>query len=234
MFRTLLTAASLAIAMATISHAQTGDHRLQRTIALSGHGEVRVVPDSAVVTIGVLSHADTAVAALAANTSAMQAVLATLKSANIAGNDVQTSNFTVQPRYDYANDQPPRLAGYEVLNNVTATVRKIQSLGAILDKVVSAGSNQINGIEFQVSRPESALDEARRLAVADATHKAKIYAFASTTTLGNVLSISEGINVQPPIVARAKMLGAEQASDVPVAEGQQTISVDVNMIWEIK
>jgi uncharacterized protein YggE len=205
-----------------------------RTLALSGHGEVRMAPDVAIVTVGVLSQRDAAADALKANTAAMQAVFAELKAADIAEKDIQTSNFTVQPRYDYNNNaQPPRLVGYDVSNNVTIAVRKLDSLGAVLDKVVAAGSNQINGVLFQVSRPEAATDEARKTAVADATRKAKIYAAASAVTLGNIMSISEGAIDQPPIVMQAKM-SRDTAAAVPIAQGEQVISVDVNMVWEIK
>lgn len=206
-----------------------------RTMTLAGHGEVRVAPDLGLVTIGVLSQGDTAAGALKANTAAMQAVFATFKDAAIADKDIQTSNFTVQPRYDYNNNnQPPRLVGYDVSNNVTVAVRKLDSLGAVLDRVVSAGSNQINGILFQVSKPEAAMDEARKLAVADAARKAHVYAAASAVALGDIVSISEGGGNPPPIVMQAKTIRAEGAADVPIAQGEQAISVDVNIVWEIK
>jgi hypothetical protein len=104
----------------------------------------------------------------------------------------------------------------------------------VLDKVVSAGSNQINGIQFQVSEPQAATDEARRLAVADAARKAKVYAAASAVGLGDILSISEGVHIEPPVPRQAKMMRAEAPADVPIAQGEQAISVDVNIVWEIK
>ena len=102
------------------------------------------------------------------------------------------------------NGQAPKLVGYDVSNNVTVTVRKVDNLGALLDKLVQAGSNQINGISFDVSKPEAALDEARKLATADATRKAKLYAEAMGVELGNVMSISEGGGYQPPMPMRAQ------------------------------
>ena len=92
----------------------------------------------------------------------------------------------MNPRYDYGqnNAQPPKVIGYDVSNNVTVTVRKLDSLGAVLDQVVSSGSNQINGVMFQVAKPEAATDEARKLAVADALRKAQVYTAASGRHLG--------------------------------------------------
>ena len=209
---------------------------MPRLISLSGHGEMRMAPDMAFVTTGVLSQGVTAAEALAANTAAMNALFAALMGAGIAEKDVQTSNFFVQPRYNFQDGKAPELIGYDVSNTVTVIVRKIGDLGPLLDKVVQAGSNQINGIGFEVSKPDAALDEARKLATADATRKAKIYAEAMGVSLGRVMSISEGVNDQPPMpMARGKVMMADAAAaPVPVAAGEQTLSVDVNITWEIQ
>jgi uncharacterized protein len=234
MFRSLLAVSAIALAAATFSPAFAEDQKLPRTIALTGHGEARVAPDLVVVTIGVSSTAATAAEALRANSANMTAVFATLKDGGIADKDVQTANFTVQPRYDYSdNSQPPKLAGYDVSNMVTVTVRKIDSLGTLLDKVVTAGSNQINGIAFQVSEPQAALDEARQEAVRDAARKAGVYTTAANVKLGPVISISEGPGYQPPVPVQVKMVRAEADGAPPVAQGEATLSVDVNIVWEI-
>lgn len=208
---------------------------MPRVISLSGHGEVKSAPDLAFVTTGVLTQGNTAAEALAANTQAMNALFAALKQAGIDEKDVQTSSFMVQPRYDYTNNQAPKLVGYDVSNNVTVTVRKIADLGPLLDKLVQSGSNQISGISFDVSKPDAALDEARKLATADATRRAKVYAEALGVTLGPVLSVSEGTNFQPPVpMLRGKVMMADAAAPVPVAAGEQSLSVDVNITWEIR
>jgi uncharacterized protein len=236
MLQPTLAVAALAATLAAASPALAQDNKMPRLISLSGNGEVRRAPDIAFVTTGVLSQGATAAEALAANTSAMNALFAALKDAGIAEKDVQTSNFMVQPRYNFQDNKAPELVGYDVSNNVTITVRKIGDLGALLDKVVQAGSNQINGIGFDVSEPSASLDQARKLATEDATRKAKIYAEAMGVTLGPVMSISEGVSYQPPMpMARGKVMMADAAAaPVPVAAGEQRLSVDVNITWEIK
>jgi hypothetical protein len=236
MHRLTLAAAALAATLTAASPALSEDARMPRLISLSGHGEMRMAPDMAFVTTGVLSQGVTAAEALAANTAAMNALFAALTGAGIAEKDVQTSNFFVQPRYNFQDGKAPELIGYDVSNTVTVIVRKIGDLGPLLDKVVQAGSNQINGIGFEVSKPDAALDEARKLATADATRKAKIYADAMGVSLGRVMSISEGVNYQPPMpMARGKVMMADAAAaPVPVAAGEQTLSVDVNITWEIQ
>ena len=236
MLRQFIAAAPLLLGLVLPTPAFAQEVKMPRTIALSGHGEVKLAPDVVVVTAGVTTQGATAAEALTANTAAMNAVFQSLKAAGIETKDIQTSNFTVQPRYDYDNNtQPPKLAGYDVSNTVTVTVRKIDQLGGLLDRLVQAGSNQINGVTFQVAAPEAALDEARKRATQDAARKAKLYAAAMAVKLGGVLSISEGTNYEPPMPMRMNKMSAEGlASAVPIAGGEQTLSVDVNIIWEIR
>jgi len=235
MLRTLLAASTLAMAAVMVTPAMADTvMATPRTISLSGHGEVRMAPDRATVTIGVASRKDTAAEAMKDNSAAMQAVFAALKAAGIADKDMQTSNFSVQPSYNYPNDgTAPTLVGYDVSNNVTITVRKLDALGGVLDAVVKAGSNQIQGVSFDVSSPEAAMDEARKAAVADALRKAKVYAGASNVSIGNILSIEEGaaFRPRPMVMAQAKVMRADAA---PIAEGEQTLAVDVSITWEIK
>jgi uncharacterized protein len=211
-----------------------------RVISISGHGEVRVVPDLAVVTVGVTSQAATAREALDANTKSMKALLDTLKKAGIEDRDMATSNFSVSPRIDYnnsgssSNNQPPKVVGYDVNNMVTITVRKIDELGELLDVAVSTGSNTVNGISFSVSKPDDMLTEARKLAVRDARSKAETYAAAGGFKLGNIVSLSEGTAYQPPMPYMAKAARAEAADAVPIAQGEQSLTIDVSINYEIK
>jgi uncharacterized protein len=206
-----------------------------RTLNLSGHGEVKAVPDMAMVTLGMVSHAGSARKALAANTQAMTAILKTLKDAGIAEKDIQTSNFSVQPSYQTSQSgEAPKINGYEVSNNVTFAVRKLDSLGQVLDEVIQQGSNQVNGVQFMLAEPEQKRDEARKLAAADAERKARLYAETAGFALGQVISLSETGGFQPPVPVYAKAMRAEAADTVPIAQGEQTVAADVNITWEIK
>lgn len=234
----LKTIAALFIVSALAAPAWAEDSKMVRTIQLAGHGEVRQAPDLAVVSTGVLTSAADAKAALAANTKAMSALLATIKTAGVEDKDVQTSNFSVQPQYDYGqnnNGQPPKLTGYQVSNMVTVTLRKIDSVGDVLDKMVSAGSNQVSGISFSIADPQAALDEARKAAMADALHKANVLSAAAGVKLGSIVSLSEGGGtVQPPIVMMRAKAAPMDAAPVPMAEGEQIVGADINVIWTIE
>ena len=235
MQRLSFAAAAVIGLLAAISPAFAEGGKMPRIISLSGHGEVRATPDLAYVTSGVVTQGATAAEALAANTKAMTDLFAALKESGIEDRDVQTSNFSVQPRYDFSNNQAPKMVGYDVSNNVTVTLRKVDTLGTLLDRMVQSGSNQISGISFDVSKPEDAMDEARKPATEDATRKAKVYAKAMGIELGNVMQVSEGSAAQPPMpMVRSTMMKADAAPPVPMAAGEQTLAVDVNVIWEIK
>ena len=233
MFRAALLAAAIsAFAMPALAE----DMKLVRSISIAGHGEVRGRPDLAIVTIGVLRTADTAREALDANNAAMIEIMVALKAAGIEAGDIQTTNFSVNPRYNYgaSGSEPPKVGGYDVANNVTITVRKLETLGTVLDKAVSTGSNQINGVMFSFAKPEPMQDEARKLAVADARRKAELYLAAAGASLGQVINISEGVAYQPPMPTMVKAGASDRAESVPVAEGEQAVAADVNIVWEIK
>lgn len=225
------------LAVLAVLPARAEEAKPMRSIQISGHGEVRQAPDLAIVTTGVVTSAADAKSALASNTTAMTALFAQLKASNVADKDVQTSNFSVQPQYDYGqnNNQPPKITGYQVSNTVTVTLRKLDSVGDVLDKLVSSGSNQVGGISFSIADPQAALDEARKAAMADALRKANVITGAAGVKLGVIMSLTEGGDNAPPpvIMMRAKAMAAE-AAPVPVAQGEQVIGADVNVVWTIE
>jgi uncharacterized protein YggE len=206
-------------------------------ITLIGTGEVKAKPDMAVVTVGVTKRAATAREALTENNTAMLAIIDLLKQLGIEEKDIQTSGFSVSPAYQYdnQNQQPPKIIGYDVSNQLAVIVRKLQDLGNILDQVVSKGSNQVYGIGFSIADPRPLEDAARRLAITDVTRKARLYAESAGISLGQIVSILEHVQPPPvPLYGKVQRMEAAQDASVPVAEGQQVISAHVNVSWEIR
>lgn len=204
-----------------------------RTLSMSGHGEVQAAPDQAQVTAGVTTAAPTAAAALSANTARMKTVFAALEKMGVPERNIQTVNFSVSPQYtNGADNQPPRLTGYQVSNDVSLRLDNVGRLGAALDALVGAGANQMNGISFSIRDPAPLLDKARADAVANARARAQTYARAAGVTLGPILSISEGGGDAPRPLYKAVMMSAARA--VPVAAGEESVTADVAMVWEIQ
>jgi uncharacterized protein YggE len=223
-------AALLLCGLAVPAAAQTAP----RSLTMSGQGTAMAAPDTVTLSSGVISEAPTAAAALAANNTNMQAVLAALAKLGVAPRDMQTENFSVSPQYAGSNDgQPQRLTGYRVANEVTVRLDDVSKLGTVLDALVSAGANQMNGINFTIRDSAALLTEARKQAVADATAKARTYADAAGVTLGPILSISESdTGGARPLYMAAPMLRA--AKSVPVAMGEESLSANVSIVWEIR
>jgi uncharacterized protein len=207
-----------------------------RRLVVTGSGEVSARPDVAVISAGVVVQADTASAALAENTRAMNAVLEQLRAAGLAQEDIQTSQFAVTPLYesrppDPQRTEPPRIVGYQVSNQVMARVRAIDRLGATLDALVRAGANGIDGLYFELADPKQVLGEARDAAVADALAKARRYAAAAGVELGEILAIEEAGAFEPP---HPMMRAEAMAASVPIAPGQTTLSASVTMTFALE
>ena len=221
----------LALAAALVSPALAADP-VPRTLAMNGHGEVRTAPDVATVNAGVTTNAPTAAAALAANSSRMNGVFAALKKLGVAEKNIQTTGFNISPQYTNGdNNNPRRLTGYQVNNEVSVRLEDVSKVGAGLDALVAAGANQMNGISFDIAAPAPLLEKARADAIADARARAETYARAAGVSLGPILSISEGGGAEPP--RPMYKVFAMAAAPTPVAAGQQSVTADVSVVWEI-
>ncbi|MDB5617700.1 SIMPL domain-containing protein [Tardiphaga sp.] len=203
------------------------------TIVVSGEGTVSVPPDMAVIDGGVSSEAKSAREASEANNAAMGKVLLALKAGGLDEKDVQTARLSLQPQYAQATKSGPNVVvGYRASNRVTIRLRDISKVAATIDTLVSSGANEIGGINFTVEKASKLLDDARIEAIADARRKAQIYAKAAGVTLGNPVSISEDGGGSAPPVAFRRM--ASMAASAPVAQGEETLRVNVSVAWEIK
>ncbi len=206
---------------------------------LSGEGKASATPDLAIINSGVVSEGASAREALDANTSAMAKLIAAIKESGIEDKDIATSGFSVQPRYIYSqrNDgtqEPPRISGYEVRNTVTVKVRDLTKLGAILDKAVTEGSNQVESLTFDIADKKALTDDARKAALADARSKAELYATAAGVKLGRLRELSEQTGGgYPPPRPMLRMEAKAQSADVPIEPGEQELTVNVTATWEM-
>jgi uncharacterized protein YggE len=203
-----------------------------RSLSMSGQGEVRAAPDTVTLSAGVTSEAPTAAAALAANTARMQSVFAALKKLGLPDKDMQTANFSVSPQMANGNNQSPHVTGYQVSNQLQLRLDDVARLGPALDALVTAGANQMNGIDFAIKDSAPLLAQARADAVSDARAKAETYAKAAGVSLGPILSISENGGQGPrPVYMAMPMVRSAKA--VPVAAGEESITAEVSIVWEI-
>ncbi|MEM9108303.1 MAG: SIMPL domain-containing protein, partial [Pseudomonadota bacterium] len=188
----------------------------------------------AILTLTVTRQETTARAALDANSTAMGQVLEAMKADGIAERDLQTSGFSINPQYQYTQNEQPQLTGYRVSNSLTVRLRDLDKLGAIIDKSVTLGVNQGGQIRFTNDDPSDAITQARTAAVRDARAKATTLTEAAGVSLGRIVEINEQLQrPQPmPIVAQRASLEAADAA-VPIAAGENEYQVNVNVTFEI-
>jgi hypothetical protein len=205
-------------------------------IYVTATANVDVVPDQASVSAGVQSDGKTAQEALARNSELMHNVFATLAANGIAEKDIATTNLNLSPRYDYeqrTNGQP-LLVGYRASNQITVKSRDLNSTGRLIDALLQAGLNTINGVSFIVSEPEAAQAQARAAAIEKAMIKARVMAQSANVRLGRLLSLQEGSSASPspynaPMMARS--VSADSAP--PLAPGEREIGATVTMSYAI-
>jgi uncharacterized protein YggE len=228
MMHHLLFAAVLAVAGALPAAAQP-DKRTH-LITVTGEGEVAVVPDLAIIGAGVTTTGKTAREASEANAKIMTAVMAALKNAGIAEQDAQTARLSLHPVRDSKSNEL-RISGFLASNQVTVKLRDVAKTADTVDRLVTAGANDISGIQFVVSSPSKPLDEARVAAIADARRKAEVYAVAANVLLGAAVSITEeGGAVPGPIMMRQ---ARPEAASTPVSPGEQIQRISVSVSYEL-
>jgi uncharacterized protein YggE len=203
-------------------------------INVNGTGKVIYVPDVGYVTVGVYAEGKTASEAWEANRLKVEKIFEALKKLGLEPRDMQTTGLNVSPKYVTRPNKNPELVGYSVSYDLKVTIRKLDQMGKILDQVVEAGANRNMSISFGVSDYDKLLDEARLKAVTDARKKANLYATGAGARLGKVLTISEQSFYAPPAFAYEHRLASGVDKSIPIAVGEQELSVQINLVYELQ
>lgn len=228
-----ITAALLMIAALPASALGADNAPPQRTIVVTGEGEVLGKPDQARIVAAVVNQAPTAEAAAQDNATAMNRVLSAVAALGIPPNMIRTSNYLVQPQYSTTTLAANRnITGYQATNQITVTLTDLSKVGTLSDTLVHNGANQLGGVGFTIADPKPLADRARTAAVNDARAKAETLANAAGVRLGPLLTIQEGPGVfQPtPFAARA----AIGVVETPIEIGEQPIIVAVTLTYAIQ
>lgn len=207
----------------------------QSGLSVNGTGSVTVVPDVARIELGVEVSAKTVAQARSSAAEAMDEIMASLEANGVDPNDVKTRYFNIYPQYNYRNETAPEITGFMVNNQVTVTVRDIDTASDVLDDAIAAGGDlvRVNGITFTVDDPEQFLDEAREKAVENAREHAETLASAAGVSVGGVRSISESGGYYPPEPRFAYETAADAGGATAISPGEQELTVSVFVIFEI-
>ncbi len=207
-------------------------------ITVAGHGEVQAPPDTGYVDVGVQVTEPTVAAARDGAATAASAVIAAIKKDGVADKDIQTTNLSIQPQYDYSKQSSsPTITGYVVNNTVQVTVRDLTKFDKVVDDAATAGGNnvRIQGLRFGIEDTTKILQQARQAAMDDAKARAAQLAKLSGAALGKVQAITESQSTPPtPIYATEKAVAAAAAQpSTPIQTGTNTVTVDVQVRFQL-
>lgn len=231
MTRTINSVAFLLFLGVSPSLAQTDTVPL---IRVSATGTIDKAAERAVMTFGVETSAATANEAGRANAVAMDRLLGELRRLGSIIAALETSGYSVRPRYD-RNDRgsPPTPTGYVVHNNVVVTVDSLTHAGRVIDLALESGANRAYGLSFQVRDPDAAYHEALTEALDQARRQAETLARAAGGALGPIISIETGGGYRPPRpLARARL--EAMAADTPIEPGEASISATVTATYRLR
>lgn len=212
---------SLALAQPASGAAGSGN-----SVSVSGSAQVALKPDMAYVSLGTTSLDADAAKARAANNGAMAKVLAAVKAQGVDDKDIQTTNYSIYPRY---NTDGKSVSGYEVNNTVRVTVRDLDKLGALITDATAAGANMASGLSFDVQNREDAYNQALKLAIEDARKRAETLAKSAGQALGGVLAVAENGSYAPYPVYYDYVKSA-----APMSAGSLNVSASVSVTYALK
>lgn len=204
-------------------------------LTISADGKTEARPDMGIVSLGVMTEGATAAEALSANASRMTALNQALRRAGIAERDIQTSNISVNPQYQYVEGQQPRVTGYQANNQVTVRVRDLNRLGRTIDGAVAAGGNTVNGVSFTFQDPDAQVDAARTDAIAEARRRGDLYAQALGMRIHRVVAVSESGGFSPPVPMPYMMeRAAAMDASTPVSPGEVETRMNLTFVFELR
>ncbi len=205
----------------------------ESVIEVPGHGEIRVMPDRATVSLSVETKGSLAATVAAANARVQRRVLDTLKALGYSGAQVSTVGYNVQPNYEtVANATEPRQAGYVSRNTVEVTVSPLDRVGPVIDAALARGANGVQDIGFAASNTEAPRQSALAQAAANARADAAVLAKSMGGTLGRLVSITVDGTPGYPRAFALETRGPGPVSETPVSPGEITVAVSVIARWQ--
>jgi len=248
-----LTASSFAFAIYYLVSAQEmkGSHVSPQQIAVSGEGKVAAKPDIATVSASVVTQAPKVGDAQAQNSARSNKVMDFLKSNGVAEKDIKTVGYAITPQYEYGSPCPivlgapyarcpsgtPRIASYEVRHTIEVKIRDLAKADVVLEGVVSAGANEVSGLQFGIDDSAAVKAAARKQAIDDAEKKAEVLAQDLGIRLKRIVSFSDSGEGGPiyPYALKADMGGMTSAPSAPqVAPGEQEVRSNVTITYEFR
>lgn len=216
------------------SGANQNESRGLTKVSVTGDSIVQAQPDTAILTVSVVTQGRRALDAQQDNANKSDAVVRALKAAAGAGAEVKTSGYSLQPIRVYKEGQPPTITGYEARNSVTVIMSDLTKVGPVIDATAQAGANDVAGISFTLRKDRPARDQALAEATREAVSKARVIASALGGRVVRIVEVQEeGVERPRPIYEyQAQMRTA--AATTPIEVGSLDITSRVQLIAEVE
>lgn len=203
---------------------------------IEGEGKVSGTPTLAELSFGLLSEGSDVAKIQQENTTKVNAMIAAVKELGVAKADIQTSQYTINPKYDY-KDGTSKIIGYQVSQSLNLKLRDLSKIGDVLTKVGQMGGNQVNGPTFTIDDPSLLKQEARMKALEDARKKAEALSSVLGVKIGRVVTFTESSNNPGPMPVMYREMAAMDAA-VPVANptiqaGSLDVMSNVSVTFEV-
>jgi len=229
---------ALVLAAAIVLHAQetrnttTDTSKRQTRVMVGGDSIVQAQPDTAILTISVVTQGKRALDAQQENASKTDAVVRALKAAAGTGAEVKTSGYSLQPMRVYREGQPPVINGYEARNSVTVTMSELAKVGNVIDAASQSGANDVAGISFTLRQDRPARDRALQEATREAMSKAQVIAQALGGRVVGIAEVQEeGFQRPPQPVYQAEAFMAKRDTvSTPIEIGSLDITSRVQLV----
>ena len=233
-----ITIFSALLVNAPSAHADDKAPVTQRTISVTGQGEVTASPDLVILTLAVETTAPSAAAAVGENARRSAAVINALKGLVGKEDKITTSRYSLEPRYQSGKPgevTEPRIIGYVARNEVQVETHKIDGVGALIDAANSAGANRISGLQFTLSNRNEQLRAALEKAGSEARAQAESVAKALGVTLKQVASAttSTGPLIQPRYFEHG-VAAMEARAPTPIEPGTVSVSATLQVTYTIE
>jgi uncharacterized protein YggE len=184
----------------------------------------------------VTSRAQTAVEAMRQNSAQMSRVIEQLKSSGVDAKDIQTSSINLYAQYDYDREQQKQVfRGYQASNRVTVKFRDLDSVGEVLDALVTSGATNLNGPSFSAEDDSAAREDARQRAFERAYQRALSYAQMAGYSKVKLLLLSESLigNGPVPMFAQRGMLTESADASMPIEAGSVSGGITISVSYEM-
>ena len=206
---------------------------VKNKITVSAQGSIKVAPDVAFVTVGVVTQDQDIQKAQSDNKDLMNSLYTAMKDAGLSEDDMQTTNYSIYPIYDYNSNG--KISAYEVNNLVELTIRDIDNVGNYIDIAAQAGANTSYAIVFDLQDESEYYNEALTDALAAAKGKADAIAKAGDYQIIGTIEVSENSTSNDPYrdYAMAETAAADGGSSTPISAGKMEVTASVTIVYEI-